>query len=144
MKVTRFEDLRCWRSARELVKLVFDVSTTGKLAKDFETKFQFKKAALSTMNNIAEGFGRHGTNDSIRFYDISQSSAIEVESMTYVLADLEYLPPEKVNEIRAKAEETRSRTLAFIRYLRSKSTSTRQHINTSTRQHVNTSTHQHV
>ena len=118
MKVQRFEDLRCWQAARELVKTVFLACKTGTLAKDFETKYQLKKAALSAMNNIAEGFGRYGKKDSIKFYDISQSSAVEVKSMTYVLFDLQYLTDDKVAEIRLKAEETRNRTLAFIKYLR--------------------------
>src|SRR3989337_4260231 len=116
MKVQRFEDLRCWQAARQLVKLVFIAAKTGELARDFETKYQLKKAALSSMNNIAEGFGRYGKKDSIKFYNISQSSALEVKSMLYVLSDLNYLTEEKIQEIRLKADEARNLTLAFIRY----------------------------
>lgn len=119
MKVQRFEDLKCWQAARELVKLVYLVSRTGELAKDFNAKDQFRKAALSSMNNIAEGFGRFGRKDFIRFLDYSQSSVMEVQSMLYVLSDLEYLTEDKINEIRLKSEETKNLTLAFIRYLRS-------------------------
>ena len=120
MKVERFEDLRCWQAARQLVKIVFLVSTTGELAKDFETKNQMRKAALSSMNNIAEGFGRFGPKDFIKFLNISQSSALEVMSMLYVLSDLEYLVEDKINEIRLKATETRNRTLALIEYLKNR------------------------
>ena len=119
MKVEKFEDLRCWQAARQLVKLVFLAARTGALAKDFDTRYQLTKAALSSMNNIAEGFGRFGKKDSIKFYDISQSSALEVNSMTYVLSDLNYLTEQQILEIRHKAEETRNRTLAFIKYIRS-------------------------
>jgi len=117
MKVQRFEDLRCWQAARQLVKLVFLAARTGELARDFETKYQLKKAALSSMNNIAEGFGRYGKKDSIKFYNISQSSALEVKSMLYVLFDLNYLTEDKIQEIKLKADETRNLTLAFIKYL---------------------------
>ena len=119
MKVQRFEDPRCWQAARELVKMVYIISRTGELARDFETKGQFRKAALSTMNNIAEGFGRFSKKDFIRFLDISQSSALEVQSMLYVLTDLEYFTIDKVQDIRLKAEETKNLTLALIKYLRS-------------------------
>jgi four helix bundle protein len=115
MKVQRFEDLRCWQAARQLVKLVFLASRNGALARDFETKYQIKKAALSSMNNIAEGFGRFGTKDSVKFYNISQSSALEVKSMLYVLSDLQYLAPELIDDIHLKADETRNLTLAFIK-----------------------------
>ena len=115
MKIQRFEDLRCWQAARELVKLVFVASRTGALASDYETKFQIKKAALSSMNNIAEGFGRFGIKDSVKFYNISQSSALEVKSMLYVLSDMNYLTEQQIEEIRMKADEARNLTLAFIR-----------------------------
>lgn len=117
MKVQQFEDLRCWQAARQLVKLVFLASRTGELARDFETKYQLKKAALSAMNNIAEGFGRYGKKDSVKFYNISQSSALEVKSMLYVLSDLNYLTEDKIQEIKLKVDETRNLTLAFIKYL---------------------------
>jgi four helix bundle protein len=119
MKVERFEDLRCWQAARQLVKLVFLAAETGNLAKDFDTRYQIKKAALSSMNNIAEGFGRFGKKDSLKFYDISQSSAQEVKSISYVLSDLQYLTDPQISDIRSKADEARNLTLAFIKYIRS-------------------------
>ncbi|MEO5599336.1 MAG: four helix bundle protein [Cyclobacteriaceae bacterium] len=115
--ITRFEDLTCWQAARELVKMVYLVSKTGELAKDFGTKDQFRRAALSSMNNIAEDFGRFGRKDFIRFLNFSQSSSLEVQSMLYVLSDLEYLKEEKIIEIRRKSEETKNLTLACIKYL---------------------------
>ena len=90
-KVTRFEDLKCWMAARRLVKKVYMLSEIGKLAKDFDTKSQFKRAALSAMNNIAEGFGKFSNKEFIRYLDISQSSVLEVKSMLYVLLDMNYL-----------------------------------------------------
>jgi four helix bundle protein len=76
------------------------------------------KAALSTMNNIAEGFGRISRSDFLRFLDFSQSSAIEVQSMLYVLEDMNYLGQEKIDSIRQKAESTKALTLGLINYLR--------------------------
>jgi len=118
-KVDRFEDLKCWQAARELVREVYVVCEEGKLSKDFETRGQFKKAALGGMNNIAEGFGRFSKKDFIRFLDISQSSVIEVQSMLYVLDDLNYISSNRIESIRAKAEETKGLTLGLVKYLRS-------------------------
>ena len=119
-RIDRFEDLKCWQASRELVRLVYHACEEGKLSKDFDTRGQIKRAALSTMNNIAEGFGRFNNKDFIRFLDFSQSSAQEVKSITYALEDLGYLSIERIVEIRTKAEETKSITLAFIKYLRTK------------------------
>ena len=119
-KIERFEDLKCWQAARRMVKEVFAVCETGKIAKDFETRSQFKQAALSSMNNIAEGFGRYHERDSLRFYDISQSSTLEVQSMLYALVDVNYLSEERAQEIREIAEETKNLTLGLIRYVSGK------------------------
>lgn len=119
-KIEKFEDLKCWQAARELAKVVYHACENGKLAKDFDTKSQLRRAALSTMNNIAEGFGRGSDKEFIRFLEMSQSSAMEVKSMTYILMDLAYLDEQSVTSISEKAEETKSITLGLIRYLRSK------------------------
>lgn len=119
-KIEKFEDLKCWQAARELVKMVYVACEDGKFIKDFDTKSQIRRAALSTMNNIAEGFGRASDKEFIRFLEIAQSSAMEVKSITYVLIDLNYLSEDKIMEISKKAEETKSITLALIRYLRNK------------------------
>lgn len=116
-KIQRFEDLKCWQASRDLVRQVYSVSSQGSLATDFETRNQIRRAALSTMNNIAEGFGRYGDPDFIRFLNISQSSAMEVQSMLYVLTDLKYLDEKDLSILRAKANETRNLTLGLIRYL---------------------------
>jgi len=116
-KITQFEDLICWQSARELVKLVYTASNENPLARDFGTKDQVKRAALSVMNNIAEGFARKSNKEFIRFLDIAQSSCIEVKSMTYVFQDLGYLPQEKIEKIRNKTDDTKKLTLGLIRYL---------------------------
>jgi four helix bundle protein len=119
-EVTRFEDLKCWMAARKLVKEVYVLSETGKLAKDFDAKSQFKRAALSAMNNIAEGFGKFSSKEFIRYLDIAQSSALEVKSMLYVLMDMNYLPENKINEVHTLVDDTHNLTLALIRYLRNK------------------------
>jgi four helix bundle protein len=85
-KVERFEDLRCWQEARILVKEIYLLTERGKLAKDFDTRSQLRRAALSMMNNIAEGFGKYSNNEFIRYLDIANNSASEVKvSFMYLL-----------------------------------------------------------
>jgi four helix bundle protein len=120
-RAERFEDLLCWQAARDLVKLVYLACEKGKLSRDFETRGQLKRAALSAMSNIAEGFGRrYSDKEFIRFLDISQGSAIEVKSVCYVLEDLNYLSPEEIASIRQRADDVTRLNLALIRHLRSK------------------------
>jgi len=120
MKVTRFEDLECWKAARELVRQVFTVSQDGAFVKDWDSKSQFRRAALSVMNNIAEGFARYHDKEFKRFLDIAQSSAAEVKSMLYVFEDLKYLDQEVIKELQQRVDKARNFTLALIRYLDNK------------------------
>jgi four helix bundle protein len=117
-KIENFEDLHCWQAARVLVKSVYSLSRNGELAKDFELRNQLRRAALSSMNNIAEGFGRFGDGDFIRFLDIAQSSVQEVQSMLYVVTDLSYLREEQVMLLRRHADSTKNLTRGLIKYLR--------------------------
>lgn len=119
-KIERFEDLKCWQAARVLVKESFGAASEGALSRDFDTRSQFKRAALSSMNNISEGFGRFSDKEFIRFLDTAQSSVQEVESMLYVFEDLAYLPEERISSLRSKATNTKSLILGLIKYLRNK------------------------
>jgi four helix bundle protein len=116
-KVDKFEDLTCWQAARQLVKTVFLACLDGKLRKDYDMQSQIKRAALSSQNNIAEGFCRYYKKEFVRFLDISQSSAGEILSMCYNLEDLEMTSKEQIEAIRNNAAETRNKTLGLIRYL---------------------------
>ena len=116
-KLTKFEDLNCWKAARELSKEVFLSSTTGTLSKDWDTRSQFRRAAVSTMNNIAEGLGRFSDKEKIRFFEICVSSANEVKSMLYLFEDIGYYSKEKLHTM---VDKVRNLTLGFIKYLSNK------------------------
>ncbi|HMJ68259.1 MAG TPA: four helix bundle protein [Cyclobacteriaceae bacterium] len=118
-KVDGFEKLMCWQAARQLVALTYSVCRGGLLSKDFEMSSQIRRAVLSVMSNIAEGFGRESHKEFIRFLDISQSSAMEVKSIAYVLEDLKYISPEQIILIMEKADEARYLTRGLMKYLRS-------------------------
>lgn len=116
-RVNRFEDLECWKEARELVKQVYQACNHEPLNKDFDTRNQFKRAALGIMNNIAEGFARYSQKDFTKFLDYAQSSASEVKSMLYVLQDQAYLNTQTIQNLHDQTDKTRNYTLALIRYL---------------------------
>ncbi len=119
-KVSRFEDLKCWQAARVLARTTFIYSKYGELNNDWDTRSQFRRAALSTMNNIAEGFSRFSKKEKIRYLEISYSSGNEVKSMLYLFEDLELLPIDKIKELNQLTDDTIKLTLGMIRYLRNK------------------------
>lgn len=119
-KIERFEDLECWQASRLLNKHVYILCNTSPLNQDFVTVKQIKSAALSIMNNIAEGFARFNKKDFVRFLDYAQSSATEVKSMSYVLEDLNFVPQKEIDSLRDECDKVQMLTLGLIRYLNKK------------------------
>lgn len=117
-KIEKFEDLECWKSARELVKQTYAICLMGSLSRDFGTQDQIKRASISVMNNIAEGFGRYSRKEFIRFLDFSQSSALEVKSMLYAISDVHDSDKEKLEDLHNTSDKVRFQILGLIKYLK--------------------------
>jgi four helix bundle protein len=117
MAITTFEDLECWKIARALTKRVYHVSSDGLLSKDFDAKNQFRRASVSTMNNIAEGFGRFQRNDFKRFLEIALGSAYEVKSMLYLFEDLGYLSKEDLTYLHEQTVKLQNYLKALMKTL---------------------------
>ncbi len=112
------EDIECWRLARYLARDIYKLTEEGKLCKDFVMKGQLRRASLSVMNNIAEGFGRRTDAEFARFLDIGVGSLTEVHSMYYLMDDLNYLETKLVESYFKRFKELRYKMLGLIRYLR--------------------------
>lgn len=81
--IRRFEEALAWHKARELVRAVYAASGSGPFAKDFAMRDQIRRAALSIMSNIAEGFAEGNRKEFARFLDIARGSAAEAQSLSY-------------------------------------------------------------
>jgi four helix bundle protein len=68
MKITRFEDIECWQEARKIVNRVYRVCSVDGFKRDYSLIDQIKRAAISIMANIAEGFSRKGNKEFINFF----------------------------------------------------------------------------
>ncbi len=120
MKITNFEDLNCWKGARQIVVQVYKLTHNGAFAKDFGLRDQIQRASVSIMTNIAEGFHRYSNKESIRFLDFAQSSASEVKSLSYAAEDLGYITNVEAKNLRDDVNEVRFQTLALIKHYRSR------------------------
>ncbi len=118
MKVTRFEDLECWKESRILVQRVYTVTKDGNFKKDMRLTSQIQAAATSCMANIAEGFIRRSHKEFIQFLYISMSSSAEVKSHLYVALDQGYIEKEDFNTIYDQADKAGRMISNLIKYLR--------------------------
>ena len=113
----QFEDLGVWQDARVLVKEIYAASKQRAFYCDFGLRDQIRRAATSTMSNIAEGFERGTRKEFIQFLTISKGSNGEVRSQLYVALDQEYLTAKEFNALRDSAVSLSRRIARFIRYL---------------------------
>ncbi|MEO0453713.1 MAG: four helix bundle protein [Verrucomicrobiota bacterium] len=115
-KLISFEGLDAWKMARNFNGLVYRLTDQSVFRKDPELKMQLRRAALSVMNNIAEGFERSGKQEKLNFLNYARASCGEVRSMTYVLEDLG-LPEIDVQPIRETSIRTGKLISGLIRSL---------------------------
>ena len=119
--IKRIEEILAWQKAKELVREIYLVSQ-GKFSRDFGLKDQICRAAVASMSNIAEGFGRRSGKDFAHFLDIARGSALDVQSLLYVALDLNYITEPDFNRLYGLAEQTISLIAGFTSYLRKSST----------------------
>ena len=85
--ISRFEDLECWKVAREIANTIYRICKTNEVKKDYSLADQSKRAAISIMANIAEGFSRKGNKEFSQFLYVAKSSAAELQSHLYIFRD---------------------------------------------------------
>ena len=73
-----FEQMDVWKEPRELVKLIYRLTDKREFRKDFGLADQIRRAAISVMSNIAEGFERGTNTEFIHFLFIAKGSCGEV------------------------------------------------------------------
>jgi len=118
MKAASFEDLKVWQDSREFVKSIYELTSTNEFKKDYGLKDQIQRAAVSIMNNIAEGFERNNNREFIMFLKYSKGSAGEVRSMLYVALDLGYISKDSFEKNYNRAINIITQISNFIKYLR--------------------------
>lgn len=119
MTAERFEQLRIWQNARLQTNNIYKVfGTTASGSKDYSFRNQLQRCAVSVMNNIAEGFERKTDPEFARFLDIAKGSNGEVRSMLYLAEDLQYIPPDLGEKMRAFSEELSKAIESLSKHLR--------------------------
>lgn len=113
----RFEDIEAWQKARELTKAIYAMSNDGQFARDFGLRDQIRRASVSIMSNIAEGFGRGGNKEFMQFLSTAKGSASEVQAQLYVAIDAGYINQDQFQKLYSETEATARMIAGLLRYL---------------------------
>ena len=117
--IDKFTELKCWQEARTLVNSVYSTTKDISFKREYDLVRQLRRAAVSGMTNIAEGFARFNRKEFYHFLNIAQSSIAEVVSLLYICLDQNMTLQKDFSTISTKCELTRKSILNLMKYLSS-------------------------
>lgn len=115
--ITRFEEIEAWKTARQLTNMVYNFGNQAGFNKDFGLRDQIRRASVSVMSNIAEGFESRTDTQFINFLGMAKASAGEVRAQLYIAFDQKYITEEQFKEAYALAQASARQIAKFIAYL---------------------------
>ena len=113
----RFEDLEVWQKAKELTNLIYRLSSSGSFSRDFGLRDQMRRASVSIMSNIAEGFESQTQALFIQYLWRAKGSAGELRAQLYIAFEQDYLAEAEFNSAFSLAEICSKQLARFIQYL---------------------------
>lgn len=119
MKIEKFEDIQAWQKARDLNREIYDITKNTHFSKDYPLRDQIRRASVSIMANIAEGFGRKSKKEFANFLNLAHGSAAEVQCHLSVAIDQNYIHRKEFEDLYKKVEEVSKMIQGFMNYLRS-------------------------
>lgn len=117
-KIERFEDIDVWQKARELTRRIYTETNSGEFSRDFGLRDQIRRAAVSIMSNIAEGFERGGDKEFFQFISFAKGSSGEVRSHLYVALDAGYFSDETFSSLADTTTQINRMLAGLMKYLR--------------------------
>jgi len=117
--IKSFEDLPVWQDARKFTNKIYNL--TNKFPKEelYGLTSQIRRATVSIMANIAEGFDRRSDKELTNFLSIARASSSEVQNDLYIAIDLEYISQAEFNQLYQEAKEIAKQINGLMTYLRS-------------------------
>jgi four helix bundle protein len=116
--IHRVHDIRVWHLAKRLVREVYALSDRHSFRRDSALRNQMRRAVVSIISNIAEGFERDGNREFIQFLSQAKGSAGEAMSQLYVAFEQQYVDESNFYRIRSMMLQTLRMLHSLMAYLR--------------------------
>ena len=118
MKIDKFENIESWKKARIIVDKIYGINFSNQLVKDYALSDQIRRAAISIMANIAEGFDSGSDKSFINFLNYAYRSASEVQSLLYISLDQNYISEAEFSELYEGLNYIKNLIGGLIKYLK--------------------------
>lgn len=113
-----FRDLLIWQKSMTLVTEIYQLTNSFPKEEIYGLSSQIRRCSVSIPSNIAEGYGRDGNNDYLRFLNISMSSLFEMQTQLEISFNLKYITENQFNKINGESRELERMLSSFIRKIK--------------------------
>ena len=115
----QFEEMEVWQSARKMAERIYAISEIPPFSRDYGLRDQIRRASISIISNIAEGFESQSNLNFCRFQSCAKASAGEIRAQLYLTSNLGYLSKNEFNSLVFQSESISRQISGFISYLKS-------------------------
>lgn len=115
--VRSYRDLIAWQRAHALALLVYRHTREFPAEERFGLTAQLRRSAVSIGSNVAEGYGRSGRTDYVRFLKVARGSVYELDSQWLLARDLGFPDAQRYDETKAVVDECERVLAGLIRSL---------------------------
>ena len=106
--IKQFEDVEAWKRGRELTTAIYRATNTGAFDRDYALRNQMRRAAVSILSNIAEGFDRNGVGELRQFLAQAKGSTAELQAQLYVALDIGYLDQARFTDLHRQTRDVQN------------------------------------
>ena len=113
-----FESLSCYQHSLKLLEAAYRMAINLPEHEKYNLSSQLRRSALSTLLNIAEGYGRYHFLDKLRYFSIARGSLSETLSAFICAYQIGYIDENQLTWIRnleSEAEKSLNGYMNFIR-----------------------------
>jgi four helix bundle protein len=113
-----FEELNVYQRAKQLTNDIYSHTRKDSFSRDFGLVDQIRRASVSVLSNIAEGFERGTRPEFIRFLFISKGSCGELRAQLEIARDQKYLSEVDYVRLRTQARDVSGMISNLITWLK--------------------------
>jgi four helix bundle protein len=124
-KYESFEELPVWRRARELTGLVYARSKSGEFARDFALRDRIRRASISIVASISEGYERGSNRELTQSLSYAKGSCGEVRAQLHLARDQGYLDENAHTELVEECTELAKMLGGWMRHLKQSASQTK-------------------
>lgn len=104
-EIKSFRDIVAWQKAYAIGLEIYKVTKQFPNEERFSLSMQLRRGGVSIASNIAEGYGRGGRADYVRFLKIARGALYELDTQIRFAVDLGYLPPTTSETLKSRIDE---------------------------------------